>query len=248
MELATRTDFIWHQRFELTEGVYTPGVSDIEFLLETAIVPKRLDGLSVLDIGTTNGGAAFECERRGASRVVAVDIADENWFGFAAIKDVLGSRARHVRASIYELPELLDEQFDLVLFWGVLYHLRHPLLALDNVRRLARNLVSIESAVCDHLFSDRREEAMTCFFRADEFAGDSSNWFAPNLRCLTDWCRSCGLEPTSMRAWPEEAPTRAMVTASVAEPEWRTLSYEQPLSCSVPPVTILSTSPPGGPT
>ena len=150
-ELAARTDFLWHQRFELVDGVYAPGVSDVEFLLDAAEVPMRLDGKSVLDIGTTNGGAAFVCERRGARRVVAVDIYDEHWFGFAAIREVLGSSAQHVRASIYELPEVLGEQFDVVLFWGVLYHLRHPLLALDNVRRLARGTVSIETAVSDHL-------------------------------------------------------------------------------------------------
>ena len=127
--------------------MYTPGSSDVSGLMNTAAVPERLDGATVLDIGTTNGGAAFECERRGARRVVAVDIADENWFGFATLKRALGSSVDHVQASIYELPELLGEQFDVVLFWGVLYHLRHPLLALDNVRRLARGTVSIETAV-----------------------------------------------------------------------------------------------------
>ena len=141
---------MWHQRFELAGGVYTPGASDIPWLMNKAAVPERLDGATVLDIGTTNGGAAFECERRGARRVVAVDIADENWFGFVTLKRALGSSVDHVQSSIYELPELLGEQFDLVLFWGVLYHLRHPLLALDNVRRLARGTVSIETAVSDH--------------------------------------------------------------------------------------------------
>ena len=132
--MVARTDFTWHQRFELVPGVYTPGVSNIEFLTNAAGIADRLDDLTVLDIGTTNGGAAFECERRGAKRVVAVDIADEDWFGFAAIKELLGSRVEHLNSSIYELPELLGEQFDVVMFWGVLYQLRHPLLALDNVR------------------------------------------------------------------------------------------------------------------
>jgi SAM-dependent methyltransferase len=240
-ELATRTDFVWHQRFELADGVYTPGVSDIGFLLDTAAIPQRLDGLTVLDIGTTNGGAAFECERRGARRVVAVDIADENWFGFAAIKECLGSSVEHVRASIYSLPERLGEQFDVVLFWGVLYHLRHPLLALDNVRRLARDLVSVESVVSDHLLPDNRDVPLARFFPADEFAGDGSIWFAPNVAALADWCRSCGLAPVRVVSWPESLPARAMVTGSVTHPEWPALSYEQPLSCSVGPLTMLST-------
>jgi SAM-dependent methyltransferase len=212
-EFATRTDFVWHQRFELADGIYTPGVSDIEFMLDAAAVPQRLDGLSVLDIGTTNGGAAFACERRGASRVVAVDIADEHWFGFAAIRTFLGSSAHHVRASIYELPELLNEQFDVVLFWGVLYHVRHPLLGENLDLSVAR------------------------YFRGDGYAHDSTIWFVPSVATLTDWCRSCGLQPTSVRSWPEPLPSRAMVAGSAAEPEWPSLCYEERLTCSMPPLT-----------
>jgi tRNA (mo5U34)-methyltransferase len=207
----------------------------VDFLLHTAGIPERLDGATVLDIGTTNGGAAFACERRGARRVVAVDIADEDWFGFAAIKEAVGSRAEHVQASVYELPELLGEQFDVVLFWGVLYHLRHPLLALDNVRRLTRGSVSSETAVCNHELADQRDLPLVRFYRTDELAGDSSNWFAPTVAALTDWSRSCGLEPTRVRAWPDAAPARAMVVASAMNnpPEYLALSYERPLSCSV---------------
>ena len=63
--------FIWHQRFELGDGAYTAGVSDVDWLYEIAQIPRDLDGHSVLDIGTTNGEAAFEAERRapvGSSR------------------------------------------------------------------------------------------------------------------------------------------------------------------------------------
>lgn len=233
--LAARTDFTWHQRFELIPGVYTPGVSDVEFLLNAAGVSERLDDATVLDIGTTNGGAAFACESRGAKRVVAVDIYDEHWFGFAAIKEALGSRAEHVQASVYELPELLREQFDLVLFWGVLYHLRHPLLAIDSVRRLTRGAASIETAVCDHELPRDRDLAVARFYRRDELAGDGSNWFSPTVAALTDWCLSSGLEPTRVSVWPETAPARAMLVASPTDgdPEYMTLSYERPLKASV---------------
>ena len=99
--------------------------------------------------GTSNGGAAFELERRGAERVVAVDIYPESWFGFDAVKKLLGSRVQYVEASVYELGALLRQEFDIVLFWGVLYHLRHPLLALDNIRALLRGTAFLETAVCD---------------------------------------------------------------------------------------------------
>ncbi len=234
-ELAAREDFHWYQRFELSPGVFTPGATDVALLLELAGIPERLDGATVLDLATRNGGAAFECERRGARRVVAVDVADENWFGFAALKDALGSHAEHVQATLYEVPELLGEQFDVVICWGVLYQVRHPLLALDSVRRLSRGIVSIETAISDHELQDRRDQPLARFFRGAELGGDPGNWFAPNLAALTDWCRSCGLEPTAVRSWPDGAPSRAMVLASAGEPEYPRLSLERPLRCSLLP-------------
>ena len=108
-------DFIWHQRFELARGVYTPGASDIEWVLGVSELPPDLSGLSVLDVGTTNGGAAFEAERRGARRVVAIDIFGPHWFGFSELRDFLGSEVEYRRASAYELAGVLDEQFDIVL-------------------------------------------------------------------------------------------------------------------------------------
>ena len=110
-------------------------MSDLEFLLDVAEIPQRLDGKTVLDIGTINGGAASAVRAARASRAAAVDISDEPPLELAAIRQFLGSNTRHVRASIFGLTDLPDEQFDVVLFWGVLYRLHHPLLALDDVRR-----------------------------------------------------------------------------------------------------------------
>jgi len=70
-EFLADADFIWHQRFELVPGVDTPGENDIVGLIDSAGIPADLSGKSALDLGTTNGGAAFELERRGAERVVA---------------------------------------------------------------------------------------------------------------------------------------------------------------------------------
>jgi SAM-dependent methyltransferase len=229
--LIADSTFLWHQRFELAAGVFTPGTNDVGFLCATAGIPEQLNGESVLDIGTTNGGVAFELERRGAGRVMAVDILDADTFGFNTIRDLLGSRATHLQASIYELPELLGEQFDIVLFLGVLYHLRHPLLALDNVRRLTRRWAYIESAICDGELPQVAGESVARFYRQRELGDDPTNWFAPTLAALGDWCRSCGLEPVQIRSWPEGAPSRGMVSARPSDgpPEWQQISYDQPL-------------------
>ena len=234
-ELAARTDFIWHQRFELAPGVHAPGSNDVDWLLDAAGMPADLGGASVLDIGTTNGGTAFALERRGASRVVATDILGPMHFGFEAIRSALGSRVEFRQLSVYELARAMPEQFDVVVFWGVLYHLRHPLLALDNVRAVTAGTAFVETAVCDDETGALGELPIARFYRLDELGGDSSNWFAPSVAGLLDWCRSCGLEPTRSVSWPEGAPSRAMVTAAASPgpPEYLTVSYERPLTAEI---------------
>jgi tRNA (mo5U34)-methyltransferase len=234
-ELVARNDIVWHQRFELSPGVFTPGVNDIQHLLRIAGVPEDLHGLRVLDIGTTNGGVAFEAERRGASQVVAVDIVDPTWFGIAAIVEQLGSRVEYVQASVYELSNLFTEPFDVVVFWGVLYHLRHPLLALDNVRAVAGGTVYLETAIADGALPDAADQPLCQFFRKDEWAGDGSNWFRPTSTTVLAWLRSSGFEPDSLEKWPEGTPERCVVRARRAEgdPEFLAWSYERPVRCAV---------------
>jgi tRNA (mo5U34)-methyltransferase len=244
-----QTAFIWHQSWEVVPGVRTPGVHDIDLLWHEAGLPENLEGRTVLDVGTTNGGAAFLAEQRGASRVVAVDLFDPAHFGFDALSAFLESDATYVRASVYELATVLGgEQFDIVLFWGVLYHLRHPLLALDQVRALAREEVYIETALSDGtLPPDARSEALVSYFRKDEFAGDSSNWFVPTLRALNDWCESSGLSPVRSSVWPSDSPTRGQMVCRVVpgDPEWQSLSYELPLRVSAArPTPVASGSTP----
>jgi tRNA (mo5U34)-methyltransferase len=223
--------FVWFQRFELAQGVYTPGESDIENVLDRAGVPERLDGLTVLDVGTSNAGAAFIAERRGAARVVAVDIYDPEWFGVDALTGFLRSSVEYVRGSVYELPRVLSKPFDLVFFLGVLYHLRHPLLALDAVRALTAGTAFIETAVADRELGDRSSAPLIRFYSRDELADDSSNWFAPSTTALMEWCSSCGLDPELMDAWPTDAPGRAAVRArrKDGEPEFTQISYERRL-------------------
>lgn len=225
---------VWYQRFELAPGVWTPGVADTLDLMARARMPEDMSGLTVLDVGTSNGALAFEAERRGASRVVAVDLYEPTWFGFSTLAEHFGSKASFVRASVYELPVVLAERFDVVAFFGVLYHLRHPLLGLDAVRRMANRWVFIETAVADASLPDPllQEKGLVRFFRSAELGSDSSNWFAPTTATLVDWCYSAGLRPEVTDAWPDAGrPERCALRAAVipGEPEYEKLSYEVPL-------------------
>ena len=95
-----------------------------------AAIPEDLNGKSVLDVGCNAGFYSIQMKERGADRVVAID-TDEKYLAqarFAA--EVSGAEIEFRNLSVYRVGEL-QEQFDLVLFMGVLYHLRHPLLALE---------------------------------------------------------------------------------------------------------------------
>jgi tRNA (mo5U34)-methyltransferase len=228
--------FVWHQRFELVPGVFTPGAHDIEWLVGATGLGEDLEGRSVLDIGTANGGAAFLAERRGARRVVAVDIYPPDWFGVGPLIELLGSKVEYLQASVYDLPSLLDEPFDVVLFLGVLYHLRHPLLALDAVRAVCAGEVFIETQVADHELPELRSSSLVRFYRGAELADDPSNWFAPTVAALLQWCESSGLRPEVLSLWPPELPSRCLLRAERApgEPEFERISYERLAFTSLP--------------
>src|SRR5829696_7476743 len=104
-------------------------------------IPEDLSGKSVLDIGCNAGFYSIEMKRRGADRVVAVDF-DEQYLAqakFAA--EVLEVDIEFQKLSVYDVAKL-GEKFDVVIFMGVLYHLRHPLLALDLIRKhVAKDLL-----------------------------------------------------------------------------------------------------------
>ena len=136
-EFLAATEFVWHQRFELAPGVFTPGPSNTMALFDLGDLTD-FAGKTVLDVGTSNGAAAFMAEQRGARRVVAVDIYPPGWFGFDKIKAFLGSAVEYAQGSVYRLTDIVDGPFDIVLFWGVLYHLRHPLLGTRSSASSAR--------------------------------------------------------------------------------------------------------------
>ena len=228
------SSFVWHQRWELVEGVMTPGVHPIDMLFNFGEVERDLRGKRVLDIGTSNGGAAFLMERWGAERVVAVDIYPPDHFGFRRLSAFLGSSVEYLQGSVYDLNRLVEGlTFDHVLFWGVLYHLRHPLLALDEVRSVLvpGGTVDIETVVSDQELEPHSDLPVARFFRHDELGRDPSNWFAPTVACLKAWCASAGLEFERDEVWGEGQSQRCLLVArrTADYPEFARISYEVPL-------------------
>src|SRR5882757_4180462 len=113
----------WYHEWEVFKGVRAPGRRSVSQSCAKTRIPADLAGKRVLGIGAWNGGFSFECERRGASEVVAYSLENPEVTGFTGLKELLGSRVKYVQGSVYSLaPQELGE-FDLILFFGVLYHL-----------------------------------------------------------------------------------------------------------------------------
>ncbi len=171
-------------------------------------IPSDLRGKTVLDIGCNAGFYAIEMKRRGADRVVAID-SDEDYLAqarFAA--EISGHEIEFRNLSVYRVAEL-KERFDVVLFMGVLYHLRHPLLALDLLHRhVTRDLLVFQSLLRgsdramqvegDYPFSEseifKRPEYPRMYFIEDRYSQDPTNWWFPNRACAEAMLRSAGFE------------------------------------------------------
>jgi len=170
------------------------------------VVPADLTGRSVLDIGCNAGFYSLEMKRRGASRVLGID-PDERYLAQARLAaEVTGAEIEFRNLSVYDLGAL-NERFDLVLFMGVLYHLRHPLLALDLIHEhVARDLLLFQSMLRgspeidpvaeDYDFWETAPFDRTGFprlhFIERGYAHDGTNWWIPNRACAEAMLRSAG--------------------------------------------------------
>lgn len=200
----------WYHQIELAPGVVTPGghaSSEALKYLDALGLPKDASGLRVLDIGCRDGFFAFELERRGAV-VTGLDYADPDVTGFGVASRVLGSRVEYKVANVYDLQPETFGTFDLVLFLGVLYHLRNPLLALDKVRQVTTpgGLVFVETHIVAGPGVGQMDVPLWQFYPRAELRGDHTNKWAPNLTGLVRALEECQIEvlqaePRGERAW-----------------------------------------------
>ena len=194
----------WHHQIDLGDGVVTPGYDNSARKLRRLALPERLDGRSVLDVGAWDGFFSFEAERRGAARVLATDSlawSGQLWMdkrGFDLAKRRLGSRVEERHIDVMELSPEAVGTFDVVLFLGVLYHLRHPLLALERVASVTSGMAVIETVV-DLLWVRRPAIA---FYPGSELSDDDTNWCGPNVPALLGMLRAAGFRRAEVVAPP----------------------------------------------
>jgi tRNA (mo5U34)-methyltransferase len=173
-------------------------------------IAENLAGKSVLDIGCNAGFYSIEMKRRGAARVLSLDSSDAYLEQARFAAEVSGLDIEFRRMSVYDVGKL-GETFDIVLFLGVLYHLRHPLLALDLIHdEVARDLMVFQSMQrgsrqieplhqnYDFWTTDPFEKPSypKMHFVEHEYADDWTNWWVPNRACVEAMLRSAGFEIT----------------------------------------------------
>jgi tRNA (mo5U34)-methyltransferase len=186
----------WYHTIDLGGGVVTSGIDDSPMRLARLELPASFAGQTVLDIGAWDGFFSFEAERRGAARVVAADYY--SWHGagwgskkgFELARRALGSKVEDVDIDVMDLSPDRVGMFDVVFFLGVLYHLRHPLLALERVASVTRTLLILETVV--DMVGVKRPAA--AFYPGRELNGDPTNWWAPNVPALEGMLRDVGFQ------------------------------------------------------
>lgn len=209
----------WFQNIDLGHGIQTApdhflgDYPAFKFARFADALPKDMEGRSVLDIGCNAGFYSVEMKKRGAGRVLGID-SDERYLAQARLaSEVLGlEEIEYCKLSVYDVAQL-GECFDLVIFMGVLYHLRHPLLALDLIREhvagdlmlfqtMQRGSASVYPVPEDHPFHvPDTFEPPTYFddpgypklhFIERSYAQDWTNWWAPNAACTQAMLRAAG--------------------------------------------------------
>jgi tRNA (mo5U34)-methyltransferase len=217
VERVNRFPF-WYHKIALPGGVVTPGWAPLK--ADSYRLPASLAGKRVLDVGAWDGYWTFEAMRRGARQVVAIDdfsdllghlppSSRKAWGTFDLCREALGyteDQCQRIEMPVYEVTEARLGRFDVVLLFGTLYHLRHPLLALDLLSAVCDQEIYVESAILDDYSPYRGgfgkgypgKQVVMEFYPGHEYCNNSSNWWVPTLQCLSAMVYSAGFPNVEM--------------------------------------------------
>jgi tRNA (mo5U34)-methyltransferase len=216
LDAVARVPFWWHT-IDLGDGVTTPGHDNLRSLgIRAQAVPRRLRGKTVLDVGCWDGYFSFLCERRGAT-VTPVDNFQCRDFvrskygaelnggeGFRVAARLLGSRLKLKKCGFSSLRG----SFDIVLFLGVLYHERHPLLALEHLARLTK-----EYAVVETHYVKSGSQPLLRFYPGSSLNQDPTNFWGPTLACVELMLKDVGFRKVSLLQTYKHSDDRAILLA-----------------------------------
>ena len=197
--------FTWYHSFRFG-NVYAHGtITSLQYQMwVSSLIPENLKNKTVLDVGTADGFYSFLCESRGAKKVVAVDwlefpgftaahkilnsnvefrklVVDESTFGFTDLKSKIGT------------IDEIKEKFDIILLFGVLYHLPNPVMVLKTLANITHKMLLISSHIIDE-----KEPAMYYYPEGSLTPGDTTNWWVPTPSCLIDIGKRLGFNKSKM--------------------------------------------------
>jgi tRNA (mo5U34)-methyltransferase len=203
----------WHHRFEIAPGVMTPGSYDPRFLLDKTDLPDDLSGQRVLDIGPSDGFFSLNLRRRGAE-VVAVDYRPKDLHGFGVMERISGLDFDYRQANIYDITAEAFGTFDIVVFFGVLYHLPDMIKALSIVRSVCSSRMFLETHCAAELTP---EISAARYYREDTLNQDMTNFWSPNALCLRDMLYDCAFDVKRDETWAEGGPHRYFAECRISK-------------------------------
>ncbi len=215
----------WFHRIELAPDLITPGWSDpLTQKLPFFGLPERMDGMRVLDVGCAEGFFSFEAERRGAREVIAIDSFPDSVRRFNICRAALDSRATAFLTNVYDLSLRAFGTFDLIMFFGVLYHLRNPILALEKLFSICCGRLLLQT----HGFEDPAigDQSMARFYPFGIESGppekrswDPTVFWVANGACIRDMLAHVGFTDIEQIPGPAGHVFRARVpTPSAGTP------------------------------
>ena len=187
-------------------NVYAHGtITSLQYQMwVSSLIPENLKNKTVLDIGTADGFYSFLCESRGAKKVVAVDWTE--FPGFSAAHKILDSKVEFRKLIIDEsnlgfvdLKQKIStineikEKFDIILLFGVLYHLPNPVMIFKTLANITYEMLLMSSHIIDS-----KEPAMYYYPEGSLTPGDTTNWWVPTPSCLTDIGKRLGFNKSKM--------------------------------------------------
>lgn len=193
----------WFHQIDFGNGVLSPGwikKSKVERVAKI-LFDMPLAGKSVLDIGCWDGAYSVEATRRGAARVLATDHFSWNqgWGDRRAFELTRKYLAPSIEVMDIDVPDISVDTvgtFDVVLFCGVFYHLRHPFETLERIARTAGECLVLETHLMRLLLTSRPHMR---FYPGKELHGDPTNWWSPNRSCVEAMLRDVGFKRITMK-------------------------------------------------
>lgn len=185
----------------------------VKWKLVAPALPEDLKGASVLDVGCNAGFYSVEFKKRGAARVLGVDVDDHYLQQARFVAATLDAEIEFEKLSVYDV-DTIPGQFDYVLFMGLFYHLRYPLYALDKLIKKVKGHLIFQTMVRgstvspeigdDYHFWNKEvfnsPDFPRMYFIEKSYAGDPTNWWIPNHGAVEAMLRSSGL---AIEAHPE---------------------------------------------